>query len=149
MSVSTTKPIQPVVYLTRIESFSTAHRMNSPLLDQQTNKQTFGKCNAIHGHNYKIELTVKGTVDPITGFLVDIAVLKKIIDETIMKPFDHKFIDTDVPYFLDNNIVSTAENIVVYIWIEVSKRLPTNVELHTIKLHETDRNLVTFSGEFL
>ncbi|XP_054157589.1 6-pyruvoyl tetrahydrobiopterin synthase-like [Oppia nitens] len=149
MSVSTTKPIQPVVYLTRIESFSTAHRMNSPLLDQQTNSETFGKCNAIHGHNYKVELTVKGTVDPITGFLVDIAVLKQIIDETIIQPIDHNFIDTDVPYFWDNNLVSTAENIVVYIWIEVSKRLPTNVELHTIKLYETGKNVATFLGEFL
>ncbi|XP_054155710.1 6-pyruvoyl tetrahydrobiopterin synthase-like, partial [Oppia nitens] len=137
---------ESLVYLTRIETFSSAHSMNSRLLDQQTNVKTFGKCNQIHGHNYRIELTVKGSVDPVTGFLMNINELKELMDETILKPFDHKLIDRDIPDFFDNNIVSTAENIVVYIWKAVSQRLPTNILLHKIKLYETDKNVVTYFG---
>ncbi|XP_054155691.1 6-pyruvoyl tetrahydrobiopterin synthase-like [Oppia nitens] len=137
---------KPVVYLTRIETFDSAHRLNSELLDQQTNCQTFGKCNTIHGHHYRVELTVKGTVDPITGFLMNTYDLNQIMQETILKPFDHKFIDRDIPYFKDSNISSTVENIVVYIWKAVSQRLPTNVSLHSIKLYSTEKNVVTYFG---
>ncbi|CAG2161605.1 unnamed protein product [Oppiella nova] len=141
--------VNPVVYVTRIQSFCSAHRLNSGSLDVQTNGQTYGKCNAVHGHNYKAEVTVRGAVDAITGFVVDIAILNDIIDETIMKTMDHKNIDEDVPYFRDNHIVSTAENIAVYIWKAIAERLPKSVSLDSIKLHETDKNVFVFRGEFV
>ncbi|XP_054155689.1 6-pyruvoyl tetrahydrobiopterin synthase-like [Oppia nitens] len=139
---------QPLVYFTRIETFDSAHRLNSGQLDGQTNRETFGKCNTIHGHNYRVELTVKGTADPVTGILCNNYVLKEIMSDTILKPFDHKFIDEDVSYFRDDSHTSTLENIVIYIWKAVSDRLPTNVRLHQIKLYSTEKNVVTFSGEF-
>ncbi|XP_054155751.1 6-pyruvoyl tetrahydrobiopterin synthase-like [Oppia nitens] len=139
---------QPVIYLTRIESFDSAHRLHSRQLDDKTNRDTFGKCNTIHGHNYRVELTVKGTADPVTGILCNNYVLKQIMSDTILKPFDHKFIDEDVSYFKDENHSSTVENIVFFIWKAVSERLPINVRLHQIKLYSTEKNVVTFSGEF-
>src|ERR1700712_3885773 len=106
---------QPLVYLSRVETFSAAHRLNSGSLDEQTNTRLFGKCNSIHGHNYRVKVTIKGPIDNINGMALDISILKTIISETVIKNLDHKFIDEDVDHFRDNNIVSTAENIAVYI----------------------------------
>ncbi|CAG2105320.1 unnamed protein product [Medioppia subpectinata] len=148
MSSTDRQSLKPLVYLTRIEKFCSAHRLNSRALDVQTNSQTYGKCNAVHGHNYTAEITLKGTVDAITGMVLDIAVLNEIIAQTVMKSLDHKNIDEDVPYFRDNDIVSTAENISVYIWKVIAERLPPNVTLDSIKLHETDKNVFVFRGEY-
>ena len=139
---------KPLVYLSRVETFSAAHRLNCRSLDGPTNTELFGKCNAIHGHNYRVKVTVKGPVDAISGMALDISILKTIISETVMKSLDHKFIDEDVDYFRDNHIVSTAENIAVYIWKVIAERLPENVVLDSIKLYETDKNIVVFRGEF-
>lgn len=140
---------KPLVYLTRIESFSSAHRLNSPLMDEKSNQQIYGKCNTRHGHNYKVEITVAGVVDSNTGMVCDIAVLKSIISKTVMESLDHKDIDKDVNYFIENQIVSTAENIAVFIWKIISDKLPNGVRLHCVKLHETDKNIVEYKGEVL
>lgn len=140
---------KPLVYLTRIESFSASHRLHNPLIDGQKNKEIYGKCNTSHGHNYKVEVTVKGIVDVMTGMVLDIAVLKNIINETVMKSLDHKDIDKDVEYFSQNNIVSSAENIAVFIWKIIQQKLPNSAKLHSIKLHETDKNVVEYKGELL
>ncbi|XP_054169241.1 6-pyruvoyl tetrahydrobiopterin synthase-like [Oppia nitens] len=142
------KSSKPLVYMTRKECFSSAHRLNNRSIDDKTNCQIFGKCNAIHGHNYTIEVTVKGVVDVTTGMVLDMTVIKDIISETVLKSLDHKFIDEDVPYFRDNQIVSTSENISIYIWKVIAERLPTNVTLDSIKLFETDKNIVIFRGQF-
>ena len=140
---------QPLVYLSRVETFSAAHRLNCEPLDEQTNSQLFGKCNSIHGHNYRVKVTVKGPVDKVNGMALDISILKTIICETVMTNLDHKFIDEDVHYFRDNHIVSTAENIAVYIWKILSQKLPENVCLDSVKLYETDKNIVVFRGQFI
>lgn len=139
---------QPVVYLTRVERFSAGHRLHNPSLDAETNTRLYGKCNAFHGHNYRVKVTVKGSVDPVSGMVIDMALLKTIIAETVMRHLDHKSIDQDVDYFKDHNRVSTAENIAVYIWQAIEPRLPPNVALDSIKLHETDNNVVVFRGQY-
>ncbi|GIX90016.1 6-pyruvoyl tetrahydrobiopterin synthase [Caerostris darwini] len=137
----------PIVYLTRIESFSAAHRLHSLQLSDQDNYEIYGKCNNPngHGHNYKVEITIKGKVDKQTGMVMNITDLKKIIQETIMEVLDHKNLDQDVPYFKE--IVSTTENLSVFIWKQLSSSLPSGM-LHCVKIHETDKNIVEFYGEF-
>ncbi|XP_054710892.1 6-pyruvoyl tetrahydrobiopterin synthase-like [Uloborus diversus] len=139
---------EPVVYLTRTESFSAAHRLHSSQLDDHSNKRIFGKCNNVngHGHNYKVEVTVKGKVDKCTGMVMNISDLKKIMQDTILDVLDHKNLDQDVPFFKDT--VSTTENLCVFIWKELSHHLPSGV-LHCVKIHETDKNVVTFHGEYV
>ena len=140
---------KPMVYLSRTETFSSAHRLNRRRMDGQTNSQLYGKCNSLHGHNFKVEVTIKGTVDPTNGTLLEADILKNIIYETVMKTLDHKYIDEDVDYFRDNDIVSSLENISVYIWKMISERLPENVCLDSIKLHPTDKNVVVFRGQYV
>ena len=101
----------PVVYISRAESFSACHRLHSKELSDEENQTMFGKCNNPngHGHNYKVEVIVRGGVHPITGMVINLTDLKKYIHEAVMEPMDHKNLDLDVEYFRDT--VSTAENI--------------------------------------
>ncbi|KAI1291088.1 6-pyruvoyl tetrahydrobiopterin synthase [Halotydeus destructor] len=131
------------VFLTRIESFCAAHRLHSSQLSNEDNSRIFGKCNnpAGHGHNYKLEVTVRGLPDLITGMVINIADLKIVIKEQVLDLLDHKNIDKDVDWFRDNSIVSTAENICSFIWQQLVDTLPNQVKLHSIKLYETDKNV--------
>ncbi|XP_036428827.1 6-pyruvoyl tetrahydrobiopterin synthase isoform X2 [Colossoma macropomum] len=115
-------------------------------LSDEENKRIFGKCNNPngHGHNYKVEVTVRGKIDQDTGMVMNLTDLKQYIEEAIMKPLDHKNLDLDVPYFA--NVVSTTENLAVYIWDSIVKLLPPNM-LYEIKVHETDKNIVIYRGE--
>jgi len=139
---------QPLVYLTRRETFSACHRLHSKALTDEANREVFGKCNNPngHGHNYTVEVTVKGLIDPSTGMVMNITDLKKVIESEVMVPLDHKNLDLDVPWFADR--VSTAENIAVFIWRSISAGgLPKQAHLHQIKLWETEKNIVVYKGE--
>ncbi|XP_004569724.1 6-pyruvoyl tetrahydrobiopterin synthase [Maylandia zebra] len=133
-------------YISRIESFSTCHRLHSIHLSDEENKEVYGKCNNPngHGHNYKVEVTVRGKIDAKTGMVMNLTDLKKCIEEVIMIPLDHKNLDKDVPYF--TTVVSTTENVAVYIWDNMVKVLPPGL-LYEIKIHETDKNVVVYRGE--
>ncbi|XP_056153369.1 6-pyruvoyl tetrahydrobiopterin synthase isoform X2 [Lampris incognitus] len=133
-------------YITRVQSFSACHRLHSVKLSDEDNKRTFGKCNNPngHGHNYKVEVTVRGSIDRTTGMVMNLTDLKKCIHEVIMIPLDHKHLDKDVPYFAD--VVSTTENLAVYIWDNMVKVLPPNL-LYEVKIYETDNNIVVYRGE--
>uniref|UniRef100_A0A8C6VX68 6-pyruvoyl tetrahydrobiopterin synthase n=1 Tax=Nothobranchius furzeri TaxID=105023 RepID=A0A8C6VX68_NOTFU len=115
-------------------------------LSDEENKQVYGKCNNPngHGHNYKVEVTVRGKIDPITGMVMNLTELKRCIEEVIIIPLDHKNLDKDVPYFAD--VISTTENLAVYIWDNMVKMLPAN-KLYEIRIHETDKNIVMYRGE--
>jgi 6-pyruvoyltetrahydropterin/6-carboxytetrahydropterin synthase len=137
---------RPHVYVTRIESFSAAHRLHSLKLTDDENRKIFGKCNNLngHGHNYKVEITVQGHVDPDTGMVMNISDLKEVI-QGALDVLDHKNLDLDVEYFKD--VVSTAENIAVFIWDRLTPRIPIGVVLYEVKLHETEKNVVVYRGE--
>jgi len=137
----------PLVYLTRRETFSACHRLHSTKLSDEENLEIFSKCNNLngHGHNYTVEVTVKGQVNENTGMVMNITDLKKIIEISVMKPLDHKNIDKDVPCF--ENVVSTTENVAVFIWQGISSKLPENVLLDQVKIWETDKNIVVYKGE--
>ncbi|KAL7869124.1 hypothetical protein AOLI_G00131120 [Acnodon oligacanthus] len=142
----TERSAERVGYITRVESLSACHRLHSKSLSDEENKRIFGKCNNPngHGHNYKVEVTVRGKIDQDTGMVMNLTDLKQYIEEAIMKPLDHKNLDLDVPYFAD--VVSTTENLAVYIWDSMVKLLPPNM-LYEIKVHETDKNIVIYRGE--
>ncbi|XP_070846791.1 6-pyruvoyl tetrahydrobiopterin synthase [Chaetodon trifascialis] len=133
-------------YISRTQSFSACHRLHSIHLSDEENKRVYGKCNNPngHGHNYKVEVTVRGKIDHLTGMVMNLTDLKKCIEDVIMTPMDHKNLDKDVPYFTD--VVSTTENVAVYIWDNMVKVLPPNL-LYEIKIHETDKNIVIYRGE--
>lgn len=137
----------PVVYITRVENFSACHRLHSLQLDEKENEALFGKCNNPngHGHNYKVEVTLKGPIDPVTGMVMNIMDLKVFMQKAIMETLDHRNIDKDVPYFKDK--VSTTENLAVFIWVELQKHLPANL-LFEVKIHETEKNVVCYRGDF-
>ncbi|XP_038073181.1 6-pyruvoyl tetrahydrobiopterin synthase-like [Patiria miniata] len=141
-------PGRRVVYVSRAESFSACHRLHSPSLSDAENKTLFGKCNNPngHGHNYRVEIILKGEVDPVTGMVLNLTDLKQYMKKAIMDPLDHKNIDKDVPYF--QNVVSTAENIAVFIWDQVRKELPNPGLLYEVKLHETNNNIVYYRGDW-
>ncbi len=126
------------ISLTRVFSFSAAHRLNSDALSHEENKQIFDKCNNYygHGHDYSVEVTVQGTPDSETGMLIPLPQLDTAVTE-FLTTLEHKHLDLEAPYFKDK--ISTGENIVRYLWNELDKRLPAGKLFH-IRLWETNNN---------
>jgi 6-pyruvoyltetrahydropterin/6-carboxytetrahydropterin synthase len=126
--------------------FNAAHRLYRKDWSDEQNDAVFGKCNNpnFHGHNYELIVGVKGEVDPETGYVIDMKVLKAIIAEEVEQPFDHKNLNVDVTEFADLN--PTAENIAIVIWNRIRKRIDIKMELEVV-LYETPRNFVTYRGE--
>jgi 6-pyruvoyltetrahydropterin/6-carboxytetrahydropterin synthase len=125
--------------------FNAAHRLSRPDWDLEKNTQVFGKCSNphYHGHNYKLIVSVKGPIDPITGFVIDMKILKKLIAEHIEEYLDHKNLNEEVSEFKDLN--PTAENISVVIWDRLRPHIPRACHLK-IKLWETPHNAVSYEG---
>jgi len=123
--------------------FNAAHRLHVDSWSEEKNKSTFGLCNSanFHGHNYDMEIRVTGDVDPVTGMLIDLKVLKDIIGEHIEKRFDHKNLNLDTEEFKTLN--PTAENICYVIWQILSKHLGDKLEVG-VRLFETPRNYVEY-----
>ncbi|KAH0552064.1 6-pyruvoyl tetrahydrobiopterin synthase [Cotesia glomerata] len=139
----------PIACLTRRETISTCHRLHSPHLSDEENAEIYGKCNNYwgHGHNYTVEVTVRGSIDPKTGMVMNISELKEHMHKVLMDRLDHKNLDKDVPYF--KNVVSTTENLAVYIFDEIKKLMRDPSLLHKVKIWETEKNIVTYSGDLL
>ncbi len=116
-----------------------------PAWSEQENIDFFGLCNNknYHGHNYDLQVRVTGAVDEITGYLIDMKVLKDMIEEEVIEAFDHKNLNLDVEEFKTLN--PTAENIVWVIWKKLRNRLEMKYEL-SVRLYETPRNFVEFNG---
>ncbi len=134
-----------MLYLTRTFDFSAAHRIHNPALSDERNRELYGKCNnpAGHGHNYQLEVTVKGEPDPESQYVLDIAVLKAVVEEHVLAQLDHTFLNVDVPHFAA--AVPSAENIALFIWDALAPHMSPAV-LHRIKLYETPKNIVEYYG---
>lgn len=126
--------------------FNAAHRLHNTDWSNEKNKQVFGLCNNAnyHGHNYELIVKLTGEINPETGYLMDLKILKDIIKEEVEDRFDHKNLNLDTEEF--KNLNPTAENIAVVIWNKLRNRLEKNLEL-TVTLYETERNYVEYSGE--
>lgn len=137
-----------MVYLTRAEHFNAAHKLYVNDWSDDKNKAMFGKCcnPHFHGHNFELFVTVKGKPDPKTGFVMNAHDLSKIVQKEICERFDHKNLNLDIPYFLENDIQPSSENLVIYIWEILTTKISA-CELHCIKLQETPRIFVEYYGE--
>lgn len=122
-------------------TFASAHRLYHPEIE---NEDVFGKCANLHGHNYTVEVTLKGPIDPKTGYVVDLKILKEIMNRRVKNILDHKNLDTDVDFFKDQ--VQSAENITVFIWQQLQGEIPGTASLYRVKLHETENNSVEYYG---
>ncbi len=123
--------------------FNAAHRLHNPAWSDEKNQEVFGLCNNYnyHGHNYDLEVKVSGEVDPETGYLIDLKILKDIIKNEIELRFDHKNLNLDVPEFKTVN--PTAENICYVIWQILRKHLDEKYDIG-VRLYETPRNYVEY-----
>jgi len=133
------------VTVSRKAHFNAAHRLYRPDWDDAKNKEIFGKCSNpnYHGHNYELIVSVAGEIDPETGFVMDVKVLKDLIISEVEDAFDHKNLNIEVPEF--KNLNPTAENIVVVIWNKLRKHIETSLDLEVV-LYETPRNFVKYAG---
>ena len=148
---------KPKIYLTRREQFSTANRLHCNELSDADNERIYGPCNNKYGygHNYILDVTICGPVDPKTGLLMHLTDLKNIIHREILDELDHKHIDYDVDYFKETKQVSSIENLCVYIWNKLQAALEKykiennnmNIQLYEIKIAETNKNSVFYRGE--
>lgn len=136
-----------MIYITRRERFNAAHRLFRTDYSDELNYEVFGKCSNPnwHGHNYELFVTVKGNINPETGFLVNLKDLSRIINDKIISKLDHKNINLEVD-FMVNKLAST-EILAKSIWeeLEYSVKL-LGAELHSIKLCETENNYVEYLG---
>jgi 6-pyruvoyltetrahydropterin/6-carboxytetrahydropterin synthase len=133
------------VTVSRKAHFNAAHRLFNPAWSSEKNEEIFGKCNnpEFHGHNYELIVSVKGEIDPKTGYVIDMKVLKDLIKEKIEDRFDHKNLNTQTEEF--KNLNPTAENIAVVIHQLLRPVLNLNLDLK-VTLYETPRNYVEYEG---
>lgn len=136
----------PTVYVTRKMHFNAAHRLHNPAKSDAWNRETYGKCNNPnwHGHNYVLEVTVAGEPDPDTGYVIDLGVLKGIINEKVIDKVDHKNLNLEVGFM--QGLLPSTENFVVAIWNELKGVLPRG-RLHAVRLYETERNVAEYRGD--
>lgn len=126
------------MFLTRRAEFSASHVCRIPSLSDAENRRVYGdgaNPNG-HGHNYVVEVTVQGHPDPLTGMVVDLKLLKDILDEEVVEPMDHRFLNYEVSPF--DKVVPTAENVASEIWRRLEKRLSSSqIEIAKVRLYET------------
>lgn len=137
----------PIGYVSRTESFSAAHRLHTPHLSDEKNLQVYGKCNGLHGHNYRVTVTVRGEIDPDTGMIVDLGMLKKVMWERALNLLDHANLE-NIEYFKVRP--STAENIAVYMWKALCDHVNTmseSAKLYSLRVQETEHNAAEYRGE--
>jgi len=136
-----------IVYLTRRERFNAAHKLWVKDWSEKKNFKVFGKCanKNFHGHNYELFVTVKGTPDPQTGFVMDAKKLSNLIKKEVTNHLDHSNLNKDVK-FISKNTQPTTENLVILIWKQIAPHLKT-CKLHSIKLYETENIFAEYFGE--
>lgn len=136
-----------MVYLTRLEHFNAAHKLYNAAWSKEKNEEVFGVCanENWHGHNFELYVTIKGAVNPDTGFLFDVKNLSRLIQDKVIKKLDHKNLNIDVD-FLQGKMCST-EVLAIEIWKQLDGNLPEHINLHAVKLYETPRIYVEYFGE--
>jgi len=137
---------EAMIHITRRAEFSASHYYHNPDLSPEENRRIFGKCNNPygHGHNYVLEVTVAGPVNPLTGMVADLKELKAVIEQEVVQLLDHKFLNKEVPVFATK--LPTTENIAVEIWKLLAPKLQFGT-LHQIRLYETPDLYVDYFGE--
>lgn len=137
----------PRVAVTRKLDFSAAHRLFRPDWSEEQNREVFGDCSNPnwHGHNYELEVTVSGEVNPETGYVLDLKQLKVLVEDLVIHDLDHRNLNLEVEWLAGLN--PSTENLVVAIWNRIRPHLPEGVALQRLRLRETPRNQVEYEGE--
>jgi 6-pyruvoyltetrahydropterin/6-carboxytetrahydropterin synthase len=136
------------VLITKQVEFSASHVCRNAELTEEENLQLFGAAANPHGHghNYVLEVTLEGSPDPVTGMVIDLKELKEILHREILDPFDHRFLNREVPPF--DRVIPTAENVAVEIWKRLAGAIPIGpAKLHSVRLHETSELYVEYFGD--
>lgn len=141
----------PMLSVTRAYEFAASHRLHSPQLSDADNLALFGKCNwpSGHGHNYEVEVTLGGEPDARTGQILSLETLDSLVDEEVLQPFDHRFLNADVPEFA--HLTPTSENLTRVIWDKLTRRIGDGAlgtaRLRKVVVRETARNFFEYTGE--
>ena len=127
------------VIVTRRETFSAGHTLRNPAFSDERNREVFGKCSnpGGHGHNYVIEVSLRGDVDPETGFLFDLSELATVMRKVVLQDVDHHDLNTDVDWL--TGVIPTTENLVCAFWDRLDANLPAGL-LYSVRLRETEKN---------
>lgn len=135
-----------MVYVTRKVHFNGAHKLYNPKWSEEKNEEVFGRCanKNWHGHNFDMYVTVKGNPNQDTGFVMDLKKLKVILNDKVVSKLDHSNFNMDVDFLKD--VMPSIENIVMKIWEQILPELPADVQLHCIKLYETENQYVEYYG---
>ncbi len=135
-----------MVLLTRKAEFSAAHFYYNEAWSQQENERVFGKCanRNGHGHNYTLEVTVAGEVDPVSGFVVDLKALKEILNREVVEVYDHRHLNLEVPEF--RSAIPTTENIAIAVWNRLNGKIP-GARLHRVRVYEMPDLFADYCGE--
>ena len=135
-----------MIRLTRRYRFAASHRLHSAAFSEAENRALYGKCNNPfgHGHNYVLEVTVRGQPDPVTGYIIDLSRLKQILNRAVVDKCDHRNLNDEVDFL--RGIIPSTENLVIAFWHEIAPRLHAPAQLHCVRLYETPRNYAEFFG---
>ncbi|QYM78227.1 6-carboxytetrahydropterin synthase [Horticoccus luteus] len=133
------------VYITRQVHFNAAHRLHNPSKSQKWNEEKYGLCTNPHwhGHNYVLEVTVAGEPQPDTGYVLDLAELKRVLQRVILDRCDHRNLNEEVEFL--QGLIPSTENLAIAFWNEIEPALPAG-RLHRLRLYETPRNFVEYFG---
>lgn len=136
-----------VAYLTRVVQFPAMHRYFRPDWSAERNAETFGASGHDHGHTYQCAVTVRGTPDPVTGMVIDLALLDRVLDEEVVRRFGSKHINTDVPEYGYGRTVPTGEMLCLDIWRRIAERLPKGSALAVVRVQEDPMLYAEYRGE--
>jgi 6-pyruvoyltetrahydropterin/6-carboxytetrahydropterin synthase len=139
----------PTAYLTRRVSFAAAHRYRRPEWTDEKNEAVFGACARpnYHGHTYTCDVTVRGEIDDLTGFVVDLGLLDRVLETEVRQRFDHRNINLEVPEFADGGLVPTGENIARFISERVQASLPPETRVTEVRVAEDKTLSATYRSE--
>ena len=139
----------PTAYLTRRVAFAAAHRYRRPEWSDEKNASVFGACARpnYHGHSYTCDVTVRGEIDAVTGFVVDLGVLDRVLETEVRDRFDHRNINLEVPAFADGGLVPTGENLARYIFEQIQSCLPPETKVTAVTVAEDNTLSATYKSE--
>ncbi len=134
------------VFITRQVHFNSAHRLHNPAKSQAWNKKQYGLCTNPHwhGHNYVLEVTLKGEPDSVTGYIIDLSELKQILHRAVVDKCDHHNLNDEVAFL--RGIIPSTENLVIAFWRQIAPHIKAPAALHCVRLYETPRNYAEFFG---
>ena len=140
--------VSRLAFLTRKVRFAAAHRYHRPEWSEEENRRVFGPCSNPHGHghNYELEVTVCGAIDPVTGFSVPLGALDELLEREVVRVLDHQNLNHAVAAFAPGGDIPTSENILAYLWPRLAAGLPPGVRLHRLRLHEDPTFFVDYYG---